>query len=174
MAEHRVVIPDALIRGIREGADAIRRDPTKLHQFVRVHDRQGAQQQHVDEAEDRGVGANRQRHRERRDRGGGRRPAHRPQRVAKVSAQILDPVDPARVPDLFLDQRDVAELPQCRRSGLLRSEARCPMQLELTLEMIAQLIVQILLDTAAMEERTKAKADGSDRAHVEDPFVTDA
>ena len=83
-----------------------------------VHD--GTEQKAVDHGKDRRVRADRQRQCQHRDRRESRLLAEQPQGKTKVLAQILQPTPPALRPRPLLDDRHVAELPQCRAARLVR------------------------------------------------------
>ena len=106
------------------------------------------QHQRVDQAEDRGVGANSEGERQRGHRRVAGRLPHRPQRIADVAAEVLDPTDPPGVAALLLDQRHVAELAEGSRARIRGREAGGEIELDLPLEMVAQLGVELLLDAS--------------------------
>lgn len=78
-----------------------------------------AQHQHVDQAEDCGVGPDRHRERQGGHSGVARGSAHRPQRIAQIAKRVLDEMQATCVPNLLLDQRDVSELPERGGPGIV-------------------------------------------------------
>lgn len=170
--EDGILIPDALVNRIGEVAATVLRQAANLRQFMRIRDPQVAQHQDVYEAEDRGVGADRQRERQGGHRGEPRRPAHRPERVPDIPNQILDPVHTPHVPALLLNQRNVAKLPERGVASVGRRQSGSAVEFDLPFEVIAQLGVELLRDTMAAEQRPKAKADRPEQAHRL-PWVTD-
>jgi hypothetical protein len=132
---------------------------------VGILDRQFLHQHLVHQAEDGRVGADAERERHRGDDGVGGRPAHRSQRVARIRPQIVEPPQAARIAHLFLNQRDVAELAPRRRLRVGGRHAARAQQLDLPLEVIAQLVIHLLLHACAAQERSDAETEGCPRAH---------
>lgn len=90
----------------------------------------------------------------------------------KISEQILHPVHTPRVTTLLLDQWNVAELLEGCVSSLGRRQSGSKVKFNLSLEMVAQLLVQVLLDTMAAEQRPQPKPDSPERAHSSSTSLT--
>ena len=69
----------------------VMRAPTKNHQALRVFGRQRPEHHRVDDAEDRGVGADAERQREDCNSGKARRFRQHPQRITQVLYRLFDP-----------------------------------------------------------------------------------
>src|SRR5262249_18307872 len=82
-----------------------------------------------------------------------RRAPETPRRVADVVHEVREPVDAPRVADLLLALIEAAHGEQRAAPRLLRGQARCDALLDLVLEVEAELLVHLVLDAAAMEDR---------------------
>ena len=99
----------------------------ELHEAAGIPNRQIAKHQPIDEAEDRGVGADRQRERGDRHRGEDRRPAERAYTVAEVLDGVLEPGQAALIAALLHRLRNAASL-QPRLAQSLVDRKTAPLQ----------------------------------------------
>ena len=102
---------DRIRQGFRPGAVAS--EPIEIcTSSLRVAHRQRAQHQRVDQAEDRGVGADAQRQREHDDQREPAIPGEHPDGVADVAPDLVEPAAVPRGADAFLGLLDAAKLEQ--------------------------------------------------------------
>ena len=123
---------------------------------VRFEVRQGAEQDGIDRAENRGVRPDPQRQRQHRDRG---KTGILPQRaggIAKVAKQILEPDPAALVAGGFLDAVEVAELAAGGVARLVGAHARGTVGLLLQLEMRAHLLGHFRVELLLAEQHAEA------------------
>ena len=126
---------------------------------IGVWERQRFQQHRVDEREDGRVRADAQRQRQEGDRCEAGRPAERAERVARVLHDAFDEVEPTCVAALFLPLIDAAKLAQRREARLLVRHSAGAQHFNLTIEVIAHLLVELGLDSSASEyERSRMRS----------------
>src|SRR5690606_1681837 len=80
------------------------------------------------------------------------------QRLSYIPYQVIDQRDAPRVPALVLTPLDTAERAQRCAPGLIRGHACRDVLLGLSLEVIAELLVELLLDLAASQKSAQAHA----------------
>ena len=124
---------------------------TYLHQLLRTLDRQHAQHHGVDHAENRGVHANPERKRERRDSGKARTATQLANAVADILQKVFQVVYSAHITALLFDLLHCAQLTQGRVAGILRSHAFGDLLLSQFFQVEAKFLGQFLLN-AALEE----------------------
>ena len=144
------MVTDVLKKGMAESAPT---GPAQLHQLPRIPDRQHPEQHRVDQAEDRGVGADTKGQRDHGDDGKAGAPPEHTEPVSQVSPQIVNDAESARVPTFFLDQLDASEGTQSRVARLLRRHARLDVVLDLSFDMEAQLLVHVAVEVRPEEQR---------------------
>ena len=125
-------------------------DPYEGDQLLRIANRQAAQQQRVNQAEDAGVQT---------DAEGERQDDHSaetgaaPQRAERVACVLQQLIDPDRNPHrarALLDERDVAECAERRGPRVVRRHPAVDVVLGFALEVIADVVVEIVEVTAAL------------------------
>ena len=109
--------------------------------------------------EEGGVGADAEREGHDRDGGEAGAAPEDAQAVAQVLEQRLDEADAARVAVLLLDRLDAAELEAGAPHRLVFAQAGAAVLVRLHLEVEAELLVELVLDGAAAEERAQAVAE---------------
>ncbi len=109
------VVGDAGVCFLRRVVERIRAQHD--HPFV-ARDGQAFTHDHVEDTEDRGVRADAQRQRCQCHDREARIAAQHACAVDHVLSQIVDPADRARVADLFLEQRDIADGATCGEAGV--------------------------------------------------------
>ena len=133
----------------RDGRLRIRRLFPERDEATGIRIRQRTQQHRVDEAEDRGVCADAERQREHGDHREARALAKRAQGVSCVLERALDQADAARVPALLTALIEAAELTERREARVLGRHAGGEVDLDLTVEVIADFFVHFLFDAPA-------------------------
>jgi hypothetical protein len=83
----------------------------------------------------------------------------------QIAKCIFDQIDAACVSALLLHHRDISELPERGSARVVGGQSGSAMEFDLPFEVIAQLGIEILIDTTAVEERPNAKTDRSEQAH---------
>ena len=146
------------------------RNDLDLHEAVRRADRQRAQQQTVDEAEERRVGADAEGERQRHDNGErGALPEHS-DRVAHVLREDVEPGQAALLAVHFAETVRPAELQEGLASRVRGGE---PAPLEFVgqeLEVRPQLFVELTLQPILRDERSQPRPDQSKPGcHLPDP-----
>ena len=124
-----------------------------------------AQEEGVDQAEDRRVGADPQGERERRDEGEDGAAAQRAGRVAQILGQLFDEARTPHLPAPLLDLRDPAEGAQSGLAGLARAHAGRDVFSGLLVDVEAQFGGELGLDAGAPEDRAQAQAKDVRSAH---------
>ena len=146
--------------GVRAGGPA---RPSKPIQRVGLDDRIGAENQAVDDREERRVQAEAEG--DGRDRGDGEHGAAReePGAVAEVARQRVDQCSRSRVSHVVLDRLETAERQPCGALGIPERHAQREILLNEQIERGPQLIVQIALDSGALRV---VAPEASDPGHV--------
>ena len=134
-----------------EGFPAVLSLETYLHELLRTLDRQHAQHHGVDHAENRGVHADAERKRERRDSGKARTAAQLAKAVADILQKVFQVVYSAHITALLFDLFDATKLAQGCISGFLRRHPFCNVLLGELSQVKAKFLGQFLLN-AALEE----------------------
>jgi len=135
-----------------------------------VH-RQRAQEQGVDQAEDRGVGADAERQRKRRDEREDRARYQHPGRVPQVTSEVFHMTGPAHIAAPFLDLGHTAESAQSGMAGLARGHARRDVLRDELIEMEGQLGRELCLDLGPPEQGSGTKTQLVRSTHAGRPFV---
>ncbi len=138
------------------------------HQPVGLAVRQLVQQDATHDAEDRRVGADAQGERRHHRAGVARVPAQQAEREAHVLAQRLQPPVAARRAGRFLGRLEAAQLQRGAACRLLGRGALAQLRRRLHGEVEAQLLVELGLQAAALEETAdggESAADGGHRGH---------
>ena len=161
------MVTDVLKKGMAESAPA---GPAQLHQLPRIPDRQHPEQHRVDQAEDRGVGADTKGQRDHGDDGKAGAPPEHTEPVSQVSPQIVNDAESARIPTFFLDQLDASEGTQSRVARLLRRHARLDVVLDLSFDMEAQLLGHFVFETRFAEESPQACSQFRKVEHMESSY----
>lgn len=155
--KHVVVIAIERIVGIRTAAQpAFRASMVDRDHPLGFRDRQGTQQDPVDEAKDRNVDADPQGKRENRDSGESRAPPQRAQCVAQVLGQSFKPAPPPGVRAHLFQERRVPELPPGRVSGLLGGHPVLLVVPGLHFQVGLDLLFELALETLATEEHAQS------------------
>ena len=115
--------------------------------------RQGAQQQAVDDAEDRGVGADREGQRQDGDGGEARRASEGAHGVARIVPEIVETRFPAGGAHVILDGCGASELDSRGARRGVAAQAGLHVPLDRRIEIGAEFLVQVVLDAIAVEER---------------------
>ena len=136
------VAADGLVAGGHPPRSRSRR--FEADQPLRLHDRQRAQQNLIEQGEDCRVGADAERQRDHRDGGeaGALRQPADPE--VNVPERLLEPHHHPDGTGVFLDQRHVAEPEDCRAVGVLRRHASIDIVLGLARDVVAYLLVEML------------------------------
>ena len=124
------------------------------------------QRHRVEEREDGRVRADAQAEREHCHRGEARMPAQAADRIARILQQRLEPHQPVGVTTLVLPSRQAAEIARRGVARRLEGHAARDEGVDLSLEVVAQLSVQLPFDLAASKEGSQTKSKGSRPAHV--------
>jgi hypothetical protein len=146
------VVTDVLKKWMAESAPA---GAAQFHELLRIPHGKHPEQHRVDQAEDRGVGADTQSQRNQGYDGKAGAPPEHTEPESQVLPQIVDDAESARVPASFLDQFHSAEGPQSRGASLLAIHAGPHVVLDLSFEMKAQLLVHLGFEPAFTEQGTK-------------------
>ena len=135
------------------------RDLPHLHQPIRVADRQRAQQQIVDEAEERRVGADAERERQ-RDHGGERRTLQQhAHRIADVLRHRVGHGDASLFAVGFAEPLGPAEPPERDAARFVRRQPAAACLVHEQLEMGCQLFVELSIDAPPQHRRDQARAE---------------
>ena len=135
------------------------RDLPHLHQPIGVADRQRAQQQIVDEAEERRVGADAERQRQ-RDHGGERRTLQQhAQRIPDVLRQRVGHGDASLFAVGFAELLGAAEPPERDAARFVRRQPGAACLVHEQLEMGGQLFVELSIDAPPQQRRGQAGAE---------------
>jgi len=123
--KHVPLIGQTAHERIRETVPAFSagQDHRHLHQLLRVAHRKGAEQQRLNEAEDRRVRANAERERQDRDECEPGRSAQRSRRVQQIAPRIVQPPERSRVALMLFGLLDAAD---CASRGVARFVGRHP------------------------------------------------
>ena len=111
----------------------------------------------LDEQEQRGAEADAQREDPDHRRGGNRRAREVTGREANVLNRVFDHVHAARVPARFLRRLDAAEGAQRSLARLLARHAAGDIRRHAPVDVVADLVVELLLDASAAEHRSQSK-----------------
>ena len=130
-----------------------------------MSDRQGPETDGVGELEDGGVRTNAERQREDRDRAESPRPAQRPYCVAHVLPHAFDAGFPPDIARIVFDRRDAAHLDVRGPRGGIPGHAGAHPVVNRSLEVRAQLVVQLALDPLPAEQGVEATAHARDPRH---------
>ncbi len=141
-----------------------RQQPRQLFRF-RIWQR--TQQHGIDDAEDRRVRADAQRQREDGNQGESGILQQHSRAVTKILQQVLDEADSSHIAAFLLSLLNTAQGAQGSVARLLRCHAFSDIFLNLPLEVIADLLVQFLLDLLAAEQGAQPQRD-----RVEPAFET--
>ena len=141
-----------------------------LYQAIRLAHRQRAQQQAVDEAEERGVGADAERKRE-RDDGGERRALPQPaERVAQVLGDDVHHGQAAVLAVRLAEPVGPAEFQERLAPRLGRGEPAPAELVRQQLEMRRQLFVELAIQPVPRDDRSQPRPQqGEQRGHCPDP-----
>ena len=121
-----------------------------------------AQQHAVHDGEDRRARADPERECERGNNRETRCAPQESQRVAGVASKLVEPGDAPGVATLVLPALDAAHRPQGQCSCLVGRHSARDVLLDLAFYMVAELLVELLLDAGATEERPQAERYGVD------------
>ena len=135
-----------------------------VHETVGTNRGRRREQQLAGEAEDRGVGGNRDADGQRRGRQQQRLANQRAQRVAQILEEVLDERDAAGVPALLLDEARRTEGAERGRARLGRGHACRDVLVDLLLEVERDLLLQRLLGVPGAKQRRQAQANLVDRS----------
>ena len=118
----------------------------------------------LDEQEQRGAEADAEREDPDHRRGGNRRAREVTGREAKVLNRVFDHVHAPHVPARFLRLLDAAEGAQRRLARLLARHAAGDIRRHAPVDVVADLVVELLLDASAAEHRSQSKPQSGQQA----------
>ena len=118
----------------------------------------------LDEQEQRGAEADAEREDPDHRRGGHRRAREVTGREAKVLNRVFDHVHAPHVPARFLRLLDAAEGAQRRLARLLARHAAGDIRRHAPVDVVADLVVELLLDASAAEDRSQSKPQSGQQA----------
>ena len=144
----------AAIRSTGTGAAVrtIRTDRLQKEEAPGVSNRKHSQEDGVDQSEDRGIGANRERERQNRH---GRKPAIAPEhaeRLTQVGAEIVEMMEPPAPAALLFRPFDTAELGPRPALGHFARNTLAHEIVDTRVQMEAQLRLHLCLEPATVEE----------------------
>ena len=122
---------------------------------LRILDRERLHQHRVDQAEDGGIGANPESQGQNRHRGQCRRPAEETQRVAHVSAELVDQAQAQHLAAFLFARLDAAEFRPRPPPGFLVREPAASQVGFIQLDMRLQFVVHPALETGTAHTGTK-------------------
>ena len=159
------------IRQIRVGpAELPRRADAPGHahdrELPRMAHGQRAQPQGLDQLEDGGVGAGAEREREQRDGGEARRSTQHAPRVAQVAPGVGDERDAPGIARLIHPLREAPETAERRRARLVGAHPRGQVFVDQPVDVERILLLHLLFNGAAAEQRAQAKPKREQPAHL--------
>ena len=165
--EEPVVIAEPLEAGIGRAVAAagLPAGVVDEEQSLRIVDRQRLDQHGVDQAEDRGVGADPEPERQQGHQRERRRPAQQPERVADVAAQLVDQPQADGVAAFLLARANAAELGERAPAGFLFRHAPPPQIRLIELEMGPHLVLHLALEVSPPAADSKPRLDACDETH---------
>src|SRR6202047_4591016 len=122
-------------------------------ELLGVRDRQRSQAERIDQLEDGGVCASAQRERKHGNGGEKRRFAQHAQAEAQVLREILQPSDAANIATLLFPLLDSAHFDECLSMRFVWDYTFRDVLLSLSLDVIAQLVVQFLVRLRSAKQR---------------------
>jgi hypothetical protein len=132
---------------------------------LRRSERQLAEQDAPHHAEDRGGRADAQRKRQDDDDGEARGASCGTRRIAEILPELVEKMESVRITDLFLVPLHAAKGAQRRRAGTLLTHAARDVLGRLSLDVKAELVVEIASHAASKHERPEAQHDALNPNH---------
>lgn len=141
------------------GAAALGRELPDDEQPLGLGIGEGLEQNAVDDREDRGVRADAERKQGEDADGEPDIAPQRAKRLSRVPYEVIEQRDAPCVATLVLASLDTAERAHGRPARLVGRHAGSDVFLDLTLDVVTQLVVELLLDLGPSEERAEAHPD---------------
>ena len=166
--EEPVVIAEPLEAGIGRAVAAagLPAGVVDEEQSLRVVDRQRLDQHGVDQAEDRGVGADPEPERQQGHQRERRRPPQQPECVADVAAQLVDQPQADGVAAFLLARVNAAELGERTPASLLFRDTPPPQIRLIELEVDPHLVLHLTLEVSPAAADSKPRLDARDETHT--------
>ena len=170
------MIAEALEARIRRAAAAARLPAGVVdeEQPLGILDRQCLDQHGVDQAEDRGVGADPEPERQQRHQRERGRPPQQPQGVAHVAAQFVEQPQADGFAAFLLTRFDAAELSERPPAGFGLRHALPPQFRLIELEMDAHLVLHLTLEVGPLAAGAKPRFEAREHAHTSSGMASSA